>query len=83
MATGLPVTRADLISRMDIPQRHAQGIGVNQPILKLSPAGMHRATSQQATIVAPEGCTRPFSQMRVSDKVGRRIHTVLQINLTI
>jgi hypothetical protein len=59
MATGMPVTCADLISRRDISQRHAQGIGVNVPILKLSPTGMHRATSQQATIVAPEECTRP------------------------
>ncbi len=54
-----------------------------RPILKLSLAETHRATSQQATIVAPEGCTRPFSQMRLSDRVGQRIHTVLQINLTI
>ncbi len=54
MATGMPVTCADLISRRDIPQRHTQWIDVNQHISKLSPAGMHRATAQQAN----NCCTR-------------------------
>ncbi len=40
LATEMPVTCADLTSRMDLPWWCSQWIGINQPILRLSPVQM-------------------------------------------